>query len=222
LIWSINSFKFRSAVLTVLELLSEVNILRKHPSGNFKRKGILLKRSWSMIVLRRSSGVKAMPQSPAGTPYATLRRSPRFPFDALVRLVVPSANAQPLWCRSTDICCDGIGVDLTKEGQLNRDERVSLQIPLSTRTPVDLQASVRYRNGLHCGCAFVELDEDQQGAIRTACEALAEKNKEARFVPERLLRAWVSWSSSIDERRLGIPAQPGVWLARMAIWFRSV
>lgn len=114
-----------------------------------------------------------MPQPPPVDSHSGRRRSPRFAFDALVRLGFrPRDNRQPVWCRSTDICHDGIGMDVLA-GELNPDELVLLQIPLPKQAPADLEACVRYRNGLHCGFAFVGLNEGQRDAIRTACEALA-------------------------------------------------
>jgi c-di-GMP-binding flagellar brake protein YcgR len=119
-----------------------------------------------------------MPQSPPAGPYPSPRRSPRFVFDALVKLVVgPPDKLQQLWSRSTDISQGGIGVNLTA-GELRQEELVSLQIPLPEvplpkQHSVDLRASVVYRIGRHCGFEFLDLNEGQQTAIRTACEALA-------------------------------------------------
>jgi hypothetical protein len=44
------------------------------------------------------------------------RRSPRFPFDSLVR-VTPSRLGEEaqVWGRSTDLCREGIGVTITSE-----------------------------------------------------------------------------------------------------------
>ena len=134
------------------------------------------------------SGGDAMSQPPSVGPYPTPRRSPRFAFDALVKLVVgPLDNPQQLWSRSTDISQGGIGVNLTA-GELKLDELVSLQIPLPEiplpkQHSVDLRASVRYRVGVHCGFAFLELNEDQQTAIRTACDALARAQPRIRTPP---------------------------------------
>ena len=130
-------------------------------------------------------GGDAMPQPPSVDPYPTPRRSPRFAFDALVKLVVgPLDKPQQLWSRSTDISQGGIGVNLTA-GDLKLDELVSIQIPLPEislpkQRSVDLRASVRYRIELHCGFAFVELNEDQQTAIMTACDALARAQPRSR------------------------------------------
>lgn len=114
-----------------------------------------------------------MPQSPPATRYANVRRSPRFGFDALVKLLVPQLDQlQELWCRSTDLCQDGIGLNLIA-GDLKQDGAVSLQIPLPAQAAVGLRASLRYRIGRRCGFAFLDLDEGQQSAIRKACETLA-------------------------------------------------
>ncbi len=114
-----------------------------------------------------------MPQSPPSARYPNVRRSPRFTFDALVKLLVPQLDQlQELWCRSTDLCQDGIGVNLIA-GDLKPDGPVSLQIPLPAQAAVGLRASLRYRTGLHCGFEFLDLNEGQRNAVRTACEALA-------------------------------------------------
>ena len=48
------------------------------------------------------------------------RRSPRFPFDSLVRVTaVHAGNETRLWGRSTDLCPEGIGV--TVIGELKPD-----------------------------------------------------------------------------------------------------
>jgi len=114
-----------------------------------------------------------MPQSPPAGPYPNPRRSPRFTFDALVGVVVPQLdNSQQFWSRSTDISQGGIGVNLIG-GDVNSAEVVSLQIPLPKQQTADLRGAVRYRIGLHCGFEFVDLDEGQRSAVRSAYNALA-------------------------------------------------
>lgn len=69
------------------------------------------------------------------------RRSPRFPFDSLVRVTVLRLIEETrLWGRSTDLCREGIGV--TVAGELTPEELVAMQIPLPRAKPVTLRASV--------------------------------------------------------------------------------
>ena len=114
-----------------------------------------------------------MPPAPPSDPYANTRASPRFAFDALVKVVLPQSDKpRQFWSRSTDISQGGIGVNLIGD-EVKPDELASLQIPIPKHHPVELRASLRYRNVLHSGFEFVALDEGQRTAIRTACEALA-------------------------------------------------
>lgn len=114
-----------------------------------------------------------MPASESSGPFLHRRRSPRLPFDALVKLVGHHVDSsQELWCRSTDLCHEGIGLNLIA-GDVQPDEPVSLQIPLPAQNAVDLRASLRYRIGQHCGFAFLDLSEGQRTAVTMACEALA-------------------------------------------------
>lgn len=100
------------------------------------------------------------------------RRSPRYPFDSLVR-VTPfhiGEEAQ-VWGRSTDLCPEGIGV--TIRGQLAPKELVTMQIPLPSTKPMNVRATVRYCNQAHCGFEFVDLRNQQREAIEAACEKLS-------------------------------------------------
>ncbi len=100
------------------------------------------------------------------------RRDPRYVFDALVGLVIRPEKLPHFGSRSTDISQGGIGLNLIA-ADVKPDEVVSLQIPLPKQHSVQLRASLRYRIGLHCGFAFVDLDEGQRSALKMACEALA-------------------------------------------------
>lgn len=114
-----------------------------------------------------------MPQSPPAGRYPHARRSPRFTFDALVGLIVGQPDKpQQFWSRSTDISQGGIGVNLIG-ADLKLDQLVSLQIPMPKSLSAGLRASVRYRVGLRCGLAFVDMDENQKSTLRLTCEALA-------------------------------------------------
>ena len=100
------------------------------------------------------------------------RRSPRFPFDALVCLAaLPLADATGLWGRSIDLCCEGIGVTVAAE--LTPNQLVAMQIPLAADKPVTVRASVSYCNQNRCGFEFVDLHEPQREAIQAACEKLS-------------------------------------------------
>ena len=99
------------------------------------------------------------------------RRSPRFPFDSLLRVTLfPLAESTRLWGRSIDFCREGIG--LTVAAELTPDELVAVEIPLAANKPVTVSASVRYCNQGRCGFEFVNLDEQQREAIQVACEKL--------------------------------------------------
>jgi hypothetical protein len=100
------------------------------------------------------------------------RRSPRFPFDSLLRVTLfPLAEGTGLWARSLDLCREGIG--LTVAAELTPDELVAVEIPLAADKPVTVRASVRYCNQGRCGFEFVNLDEPQHEAIQAACEKLS-------------------------------------------------
>jgi hypothetical protein len=110
--------------------------------------------------------------SSATDPQPKQRRSPRFPFDSLVRVTAPPVVEETrLWGRSTDLCREGIGV--TVAGELMPEELVAIQIPLPAAKPVTVSASVRYYNQRHCGFEFVGLHEQQREAIQAACEKLS-------------------------------------------------
>jgi len=114
-----------------------------------------------------------MPESPPATRYPNDRRSRRFEFDALIKLLVSQLDQlQEFWCRLTDLCQDGIGVNLIAD-DLKPDGPVSLQILLPAQPAIGLRASLRHRTGLHCGFEFIDLNEGQKSTIRIACEALA-------------------------------------------------
>ncbi len=118
-----------------------------------------------------------MPLPGSTDAYPIQRRSTRFAYDSLVRLTLAGPKAdQQLWARSTDICLDGLGVELTA-GDLSRHEFVSLQIPIPSLHRADVRASVRYQKGQHCGFAFAGLKESQRKAIRITCEALARSQR---------------------------------------------
>jgi hypothetical protein len=103
--------------------------------------------------------------------HAKKRRSPRLPFDSLVRVMSSRLGEETqLWGRSTDLCRDGIGV--TGARDLTPEELVAIQIPLPSTKPMNVRGAVRYRNQLHCGFEFVDLPDRQRFAIQAACEAL--------------------------------------------------
>ena len=98
------------------------------------------------------------------------RRSPRFPFESLVRVTVFRLGEETqLYGHSTDLCREGIG--MTVAGDLTPEDLVAMQIPLPAEA-MNVRASVRYRNQLHCGFEFVDLHDWQRGAIQSACERL--------------------------------------------------
>ena len=100
------------------------------------------------------------------------RRSPRFPFDSLLRVTLfPLAEGTGLWGRSIDLCREGIG--LTVAAELTPDEMVAVEIPLAADKPVTVKAAVRYCNQRRCGFEFVNLDERQRETIQAACEKLS-------------------------------------------------
>jgi hypothetical protein len=100
------------------------------------------------------------------------RRSPRFPFDSLLRVTLfPLAEGIGLWARSIDLCREGIG--LTVAAELTAEELVAVEIPLAADKPVTVRASVRYCNQGRCGFEFVNLDEPQREAIQAACKKLS-------------------------------------------------
>ena len=104
------------------------------------------------------------------------RRSPRFPFDSLVRVTaVRPGNETRLWGRSTDLCREGIGVTVTT-GELTPEELVTMQIPLPSIKPMNIRALVRYCNQGRCGFEFVDLRNQQHEAIEAACEKLSKAN----------------------------------------------
>jgi hypothetical protein len=103
------------------------------------------------------------------------RRSPRFPFDSLLRVsLFPLAEGVGLWARSLDRCRQGIG--LTVAAELTPDGLVAAEIPLAADKPVTVRASVRYCNQGRCGFEFVNLDEPQRDAIQAACEKLSKRS----------------------------------------------
>jgi PilZ domain len=105
------------------------------------------------------------------------RRSPRFPFDSLVRVpAVRPGNETRLWGGSTDLCREGIGVTVTT-GELTPEELVAMQIPLPSIKPMNVRASVRYRIQAHCGFEFVDLCNQQHEAIEAACEKLSKASR---------------------------------------------
>lgn len=107
----------------------------------------------------------------ASESHPTQRRSSRFPFDSLVRVTAFRLGEEnQLWGRSTDLCREGIGVTVADD--LMPEELVAMQIPLPSTKPMNVRASVRYRNQLHCGFEFVDLHDRQRGAIQAACERL--------------------------------------------------
>jgi PilZ domain len=100
------------------------------------------------------------------------RRSPRFPFDSLVRVTASRrGEEEQVWGRSTDLCREGIG--LTATGELTPEELVAMQIPLPSTKPVNVRASVRYCNQARSGFEFVDLRDQQREAIEAACEKLS-------------------------------------------------
>ena len=100
------------------------------------------------------------------------RRSPRFPFDSLVRVTASRpGEEEQVWGRSTDLCREGIGVTVT--GELTPKELVAMQIPLPSTNPMNVRASVRYCNPARCGFEFVDLPDQQREAIEAACEKLS-------------------------------------------------
>ena len=99
------------------------------------------------------------------------RRSPRFPFDSLVRVTAFRVGEETrLWGRSTDLCRDGIGV--TVAGKLTPEQLVAMQVPLPAGQSVTVSASVRYCNQGHCGFGFLDLHDQQREVIQAACERL--------------------------------------------------
>jgi c-di-GMP-binding flagellar brake protein YcgR len=103
------------------------------------------------------------------------RRSPRFPFDSLVCVSVFRLGEETqLWGHSTDLCREGIGMAVA--GDLTPEELVEMQIPLPAKA-MNVRASVRYRNQLHCGFEFVDLRDRQRRAIQSACERLRTRLK---------------------------------------------
>ena len=100
------------------------------------------------------------------------RRSPRFPFDSLVRVTAFRRGEEAqVWGRATDLCREGIGV--TVAGELTPEELVAMQIPLPSIQPMNVRASVRYCNPARCGFEFVDLPDQQREAIEAACEKLS-------------------------------------------------
>jgi len=100
------------------------------------------------------------------------RRSPRFPFDSLVRVTASRLGEEAqVWGRSTDLCREGIGLTVTSE--LTREELVAMQIPLPSTKPMNVRASVRYCNQARSGFEFVDLRNQQREAIEAACEKLS-------------------------------------------------
>ena len=99
------------------------------------------------------------------------RRSPRFPFDSLVRVTAFRLGKEtPLWGRSTDLCREGIGVTVASD--VTPEELVAMQVPLPSTEPINVRASVRYRNQDQCGFEFVDLHNQQREAIQAACDRL--------------------------------------------------
>ena len=110
----------------------------------------------------------------ATAPPPKQRRSPRFPFDALVRIAVqPLENETVLWGRSIDLCREGIGVNVAAE--LTPDQVVAVEIPLAADKPVTVTASVRYCNQHRCGFEFISLAEPQHEAIQATWEKLRKR-----------------------------------------------
>jgi hypothetical protein len=113
----------------------------------------------------------------ATDPHPKQRRSPRFPFDSLVRVTAPPIVEETrLWGRSTDLCREGIGV--TVAGELMPEELVAMQIPLPAAKPVTVSASVRYCNQGHYGFEFVSLHDQQREAIQAACDGLRNTSRQ--------------------------------------------
>jgi PilZ domain-containing protein len=51
-------------------------------------------------------------------------------------------------------------------------ELVAMQVPLPSTEPINVRASVRYRNQDQCGFEFVDLHNQQREAIQAACDRL--------------------------------------------------
>ena len=100
------------------------------------------------------------------------RRSPRFPFDSLVRVTASRpGEEEQVWGRSTDLCREGIGLTVT--GELTPEELVAMQIPLPSTKPMNVRAPVRYCTQARSGFEFVDLRNQQREAIEAACEKLS-------------------------------------------------
>ena len=68
------------------------------------------------------------------------RRSPRFPFDSLVRVTASCRGEEAqVWGRSTDLCREGLGLTVT--GELTSEELVAMQTHERTRLGALLQPS---------------------------------------------------------------------------------
>ena len=85
------------------------------------------------------------------------RRSPRFPFDSLVRVTASRLGEEAqVWGRSTDLCREGIGLTVT--GELTPEELVAMQIPLPSTKPMNVRASVRYCTQARSGFVIESTD----------------------------------------------------------------
>ena len=85
------------------------------------------------------------------------RRSPRFPFDSLVRVTASRRGEEAqVWGRSTDLCREGIGLTVT--GELTPEELVAMQIPLPSTKPMNVRASVRYCTQARSGFVIESTD----------------------------------------------------------------
>jgi len=116
-------------------------------------------------MLSHSSGEPMPPSSHSGG-YRNTRATPRFVFDALVGVVVPSLiNPGLFWSRSTDVPQVGIGLNLTA-GDVKLDELVSLQIPMPKQLSAGLRASLPYLIGVHCGFKSTSVSGHHAGIER--------------------------------------------------------
>src|SRR5204863_8157314 len=89
------------------------------------------------------------------------RRSPRFPFDSLVRVTACRRGEEAqVWGRSTDLCREGIGLTVT--GELTPEELVAMQIRLPSSKAMNVRGSVRYCSQPCSGLDVVDLGNTQR------------------------------------------------------------
>lgn len=96
------------------------------------------------------------------------RKSPRFLYDARLKVTKLSDPRKPVFGRSRDISETGLGAVIADP--LDPGDRVILEFPVEFRErPLVIHSVVCYRRGFHHGFELLAPEDDQAAAIRQVC-----------------------------------------------------